>query len=50
MHSTLWAGDRPNEDVHWSRRDTLPITAVALWVAGVIATALGLFALQMVGF
>lgn len=49
MRSTLWADDRPDDSVHWSRRDGLPVVAVVAWVGGIVATALGVFVLRVVG-
>lgn len=50
MRSTLRADDRPDDNVHWSRRNGLPAAAIAAWVGAIVATALGVFVLRMVGF
>jgi hypothetical protein len=50
MRSMLWAGDCADENVHWSRRNAMPVAAIVAWVVGIVATALGVFALRMVGF
>jgi hypothetical protein len=46
--AVLHDGERDDES-HWAARGDIPITAILIWVAGLVLTALGLFGAGLIG-